>query len=85
MPIDCPDFPACRDRRTADAEHRGKVEAKLENIEKSVSSLCKNFESFKDKIEAKFESRDKDIRNLYIKIALLSGGISAFMAKVIGG
>ena len=61
----CPEFEKCTDRRVQDAEHRGAVLSKLESIEKVVSALWKAN-----------ETNRQDIKSLYFKIGLITGGTS---------
>ena len=65
MPVTCSEFEKCTDRRIQDAEHRGAVLSRLNSIEQGVSALCEAM-----------ETNRKDIKSLYFKIGIISGGTS---------
>lgn len=68
----CSDINDCRDRRTADAEYRGKVMTRLDSIEKSVSAIW-----------AEMIVNRGDIKSLYFRIGLISGGTSLIVSLVV--
>lgn len=68
----CSETQDCADRRTLDAEHRGKVMTKLDNIEKSVSALW-------DEMVV----NRQHINRLYFRIGLISGGTSLIVSLVV--
>ena len=68
----CPEFDQCLDRRTADAEYRGKVMAKLDSIESSISALW-----------AEMIVNRGDIKSLYFRIGLISGGTSLVVSLIV--
>ena len=68
----CNDTEECRDRRTADAQFRGQVMSKLENIEKSISALW-----------AEQIVNRGDIKSLYFRIGLISGGTSLVVSLIV--
>lgn len=68
----CSELPMCRDRRTADAEHRAQVITKLEIIEKNLSALWDEMKVNRG-----------DIKQLYFRIGLISGGTSLIVSLVV--
>jgi hypothetical protein len=69
---DCPEIDVCRDRRTADAEMRGAVLAKLDSIEKSISALWNEM-----------QIKSSDIKTLYFRIGIISGGTSLIVSLIV--
>lgn len=75
---ECPELSQCKDRRIADAEHRGKVMAMLTSIDESIKALW-----------ADNAVQRGDIKGLYFRIGMISGGtamvVSLIVSLVING
>lgn len=72
MAPECPELAQCRDRRVADAEHRGQVMAMLSAIKGSIGDLWQDM-----------QVQRNDIKGLYFKIGLISGGTSLIVSLVV--
>ena len=68
----CPEYPNCTDRREADALFRGEVKAKLEGIKSGVDGLW-----------TAMEVNRTDIKHLYFRMGLISGGTSLIVSLVV--
>ncbi len=68
----CPELEHCRDRRTLDAEHRGAVMEKLNAINSNITAL-----------QDEMKVNRNDIKNLYFRIGLISGGTSLIVSLVV--
>lgn len=72
----CPEYPKCQDRRMADAEFKGKVEAKLDGIETQIKNLTEG-------VWAAMEVNRKDIKNLYYKVGGIAAGSSLIIVVIV--
>lgn len=72
MASDCPELGQCKDRRVLDAEHRGQVMAMLTSINDNISALWKDN-----------GVQRQDIKGLYFRIGLISGGTSLVVSLVV--
>ena len=81
--IACDEYPSCKDRRVADAEHRGAVIAKLENIENNVSALWREIKQNRAEADLKDVALNSDIKSIYFKMGIISGTVSLIVSLVV--
>lgn len=72
MTPNCPEYPKCLDRRASDAEHKGKIEAKLEEISNNIKGIW-----------SAMEVNRTDIKQLYYRIGLIAGSVSLIVSLVV--